>query len=158
MLQRIVSGGQTGVDRAALDAALEAGLACGGWCPRGRRAEDGAIPARYTVTETPSRAYAVRTRRNVRDSDATLVLVRGPLTGGTWLTVEYAARTGRPCRIVDLDAADPRAEAEATARWVAAQGIAVLNVAGPRESGSAGIGAAARDFMDALIAVARLTR
>jgi hypothetical protein len=158
MLQRIVSGGQTGVDRAALDAALEAGLACGGWCPRGRRAEDGAIPARYGLTETASRAYAVRTRRNVRDSDATLVLVRGPLAGGTKLTVEYAARTGRSCRVVDLDAADPGAEAEATARWVAAQEIAVLNVAGPRESGSPGIGAAARGFMDAVIAAARVIR
>ena len=71
---KIVSGGQTGVDRAALDVARELSLACGGWCPRGRRAEDGAIPARYPLVETPRAAYPQRTEWNVRDSDATLVL------------------------------------------------------------------------------------
>ena len=80
---RIVSGGQTGVDRAALDAALELGIAHGGWCPRGRLAEDGPIADRYGLRETASSDYAVRTEQNVVDSDATLILHRGPLTGGT---------------------------------------------------------------------------
>lgn len=74
---RVISGGQTGVDRAALDVALELGLPCGGWCPAGRRAEDGPIPARYPLTETAGADYVERTRRNVVEADATLVLCHG---------------------------------------------------------------------------------
>lgn len=81
-LLKIISGGQTGVDRAALDVALELGLPCGGWCPRGRRAEDGVIAERYPLTETRSARYAVRTVRNVRAADGTLVLTRGQPSGG----------------------------------------------------------------------------
>ncbi|HLF11639.1 MAG TPA: putative molybdenum carrier protein, partial [Gammaproteobacteria bacterium] len=87
---RIVTGGQTGVDRAALDAALELGLACGGWCPKGRWAEDGEIPPRYPLKETTSTDPARRTRANVRDADATLVLTDGEPTGGTRLTMSVA--------------------------------------------------------------------
>ena len=83
MLTRIVSGGQTGVDRAALDVALELSIPCGGWCPKGRKAEDGALPARYPLKETPSEEYAQRTTWNVRDSDGTLILTHGAPTGGT---------------------------------------------------------------------------
>jgi len=100
LIERILSGGQTGVDRAALDVALELGIPCGGWCPAGRRAEDGRIPAIYPVQETESRNYAVRTRRNVRDTDGTLVLVNGPVSGGTRLTVKCADDENKPrgCR------------------------------------------------------------
>src|SRR5947199_5509021 len=90
MFTNIVSGGQTGVDRAALDVALELGLPCGGWCPRGRRAEDGPIPAHYPLCETRSPIYPVRARWNVRDSDATLILTRGRADRGTALTREPA--------------------------------------------------------------------
>src|SRR6266571_9073801 len=83
VVSKIVSGGQTGVDRAALDVALELGIPCGGWCPRGRRAEDGIIPERYPLIETPTTAYPQRTERNVRDSDGTLVLTVGRADGGT---------------------------------------------------------------------------
>src|SRR5436305_1193025 len=83
----IFSGGQTGVDRAALDVALELGIPCSGWCPRGRRAEDGTIPPRYPLQETRSLAYPVRTRWNVRDSDGTLILTRGRPDRGTALTI-----------------------------------------------------------------------
>src|SRR5262249_20137195 len=88
LIARLVSGGQTGVDRAALDAALEVGVPCGGWCPKGRKAEDGRIDDRYPLCETPSAAYSQRTRWNVRDSDGTLVLAWGEPTGGTLLTVK----------------------------------------------------------------------
>src|SRR5512132_1315628 len=94
-LVRIVSGGQTGVDRAALDAAMAFGLACGGWVPRGRRAEDGAVPPRYPMRETRGYTYAERTRRNVRDSDGTLILTRGRPTGGTALTGRLGAAIGQ---------------------------------------------------------------
>ncbi len=109
---KVVSGGQTGVDRAALDAALGLGLPCGGWRPQGRRAEDGRIPDRYPLTETPGKDYPTRTRRNVRDSDFTLVLTVGEPTGGTLLTVQAAKRQGRPCVVVDL-ADEGRLDAEA---------------------------------------------
>ena len=134
---RIVSGGQTGVDRAALDVAAELGLERGGWCPRGRRAEDGVIPARYSLRETPSAAYSQRTRWNVRDAQATLILVRGEPSGGTARTVEFAARLGRPCLVVEVTAADAVARARA---FIAESGAAILNVAGPRESNARGIG------------------
>ena len=137
---RIVSGGQTGVDRAALDVATSLGIPCGGWCPRGRRAEDGTIPACYPLRETESESYAVRTRENVRDSDGTLVLAMGEPTGGTALTIEFAAELRRPCKVVDLN--DKPAPA-AIAGWISANRIVALNVAGPRESTAPGVYAAA---------------
>jgi len=148
MLVRIVSGGQTGVDRGALDAAIDAGLSHGGWCPKGRRAEDGRIPAQYSLAETSSCRYTERTARNVEDSDGTLVLASGPLSGGTKFTVEYASRSGRPCMVVDLDGA---VDAEAVALWIGRCGIGVLNVAGPRESAKPGIADDARFFVEKVI-------
>jgi hypothetical protein len=156
MLEKIVSGGQTGVDRAALDAALAAGIAAGGWCPRGRLAEDGAIAETYPLTETPSAQYRERTQWNVRDSDGTLILVRGNLSGGTALTVEFAQAQGRPRRVVRLDRPGMLAEEPAaTLAWIAEHGIATLNVAGPRESQRPGIYDEARAFMETLIAASK---
>jgi hypothetical protein len=153
MLAKIVSGGQTGVDRAALDAARAAGLACGGWCPRNRRAEDGAIPDTYPLSETPDRAYRQRTEWNVRDSDATLILLRGALSGGTALTAQLARKRGRPLHIVQLDTQAGDADARAAAaEWIATNRIVTLNIAGPRESQRKGIHDAARAFLDDLIA------
>src|SRR5262245_55320595 len=103
MTLEIRSGGQTGVDRAALDVALELGLPCGGWCPRGRRAEDGPIPDHYPLRETRSPAYPVRTRWNVRDSDGTLILTRGRPDRGTLLTEELARDMGKPLLVVGLN-------------------------------------------------------
>ncbi len=141
---KIVSGGQTGVDRAALDVAIELGIAHGGWCPRGRLAEDGRIPARYLLTETDSPDYPVRTERNVLDSDATLILCRGRPAGGTELTLRLARRHGRPALVVDL-AAKP--DAGKVRRWLARHARGALNVAGPRESQSPGIAAEAAEFL-----------
>ena len=140
----MVSGGQTGVDRAALDVAIALGIPHGGWCPRGRRAEDGTVPARYTLVEHASSDYAARTEANVVDSDATLILARGALGGGTALTRDVARRLGKPCLVVDLAASpDPCAVRE----WLAVHDVGVLNVAGPRESQRAGIGDEARAFL-----------
>jgi hypothetical protein len=141
---RIVSGGQTGVDRAALDVALDLGLPCGGWCPKDRRAEDGPIDARYPLRETRSSAYEQRTARNVRDSDGTLVLHRGAIGGGTALTLEVARRMGRPVLAVELG---PQARPEAVREWLTSAAIAVLNVAGPRESTHPGIHREAAAFL-----------
>ena len=132
---RIVSGGQTGVDRAALDTARALGLTLGGWCPRGRPAEDGVIPATYPLKETPTASYAERTEWNVRDSDGTLIVVRDEPTGGTAQTIEFARRLGRPLYLVIVDRPVNR---EGFRRWLEEKGIRTLNVAGPRESTDAG--------------------
>ncbi|HMB91517.1 MAG TPA: putative molybdenum carrier protein [Rhodothermales bacterium] len=147
-LQKIVSGGQTGVDRAALDAALAAGQAVGGWCPAGRRAEDGVIAARYPLQETPSVDYAQRTAWNVRDSDGTLVLIADTPAGGTALTLQEAKRQGKALLVVDLHAPP---EISAVADWLATHEITVLNVAGPRESEAPGIYGWAKAFMEMLL-------
>ena len=146
MPPKIISGGQSGVDRAALDVALELGLPCGGFCPRGRLAEDGPVDVRYPLTETPSADYAQRTEWNLTHSDATLILHRGRLRGGTALTMRLARSRGKPTRLVDLaKPADPQPVAE----WTRA--FRVLNVAGPRESQSPGIYEAARGFLRAVL-------
>ena len=149
---RIISGGQTGVDRAALDVALERGMSCGGWCPRGRRAEDEPLPASYPMQETPSSAYAQRTGWNVRDSDGTLVLNRGELLGGTAETVEVAARLRKPVLVLDLDSQPDPATVHA---WLAEHRIRVLNIAGPRESKRPGIYHRAAQFLRQLFGAGR---
>jgi hypothetical protein len=146
-VKRIVSGGQTGVDRAALDVALSLGIEHGGWCPRGRLAEDGTIPARYRLSETASSEYAERTEKNVLDSDGTLILYRGKLTGGTSLTRSLAQWYRKPCITFDLE---KRVNVGRAQRWLDENKIRVLNVAGPRESSAPGIHTAAREFLKRL--------
>jgi predicted Rossmann-fold nucleotide-binding protein len=145
---KLVSGGQTGVDRAALDVALEAGLPCGGWCPAGRGAEDGPIPAHYPLRETPSADPAERTSRNVRDSDATLVLLRGAPAGGTAHTLAEAARLGKPVCLVDLE---QPIGVDGVSRWLDEHAVTTLNVAGPRESEAPEIYEAAREYLHRLV-------
>ncbi|MFM9964156.1 MAG: putative molybdenum carrier protein [Planctomycetaceae bacterium] len=144
---QVISGGQTGVDRAALDVALELGLPCGGWCPKGRRAEDGAIAGKYPLQESPTANYAERTALNVKDSDGTLILTRGALRGGTALTKTFAERYGRPCLVIDLHSATEQPVHD----WLAANSIRVLNVAGPRESSQPGITRSATEFLRSLL-------
>ncbi len=137
MLQKMVSGGQTGVDRAALDTARPLGLRSGGWCPRGRIAEDGRLPLRYCLVETPSQGYGQRTEWNVRDSDATLIINRGRLDGGTLATARYARQAhAKPLYIVEIGR---RIRRERFRAWLARHRVRVLNVAGPRESKRPGI-------------------
>lgn len=135
----IISGGQTGVDRAALSLALAAGIPCEGWCPNGRLAEDGVIPPEYPLQETASSDYAERTERNVIDSDGTLIFAReSQLSGGTLFTLDCARRHQRPVLVVrDSDAVEN--VASQVAQFVADHSIKRLNVAGPRESQAAGL-------------------
>lgn len=143
----IISGGQSGVDRGVLDAALSLDWPCGGTCPAGRRAEDGPIPERYPLVESASEAWEVRTRINVEQADATLILVRDlPLSGGTRLTQDWANVKGRPVRVETV----PWDQA-AVVDWVRALDPGVLNVAGPRESGAPGIGRAAMEFVRSVL-------
>jgi len=133
-VSKVISGGQTGADRAALDAAMACGVPHGGWCPKGRLAEDGAIPAKYGLRERESGSYSERTEANILDSDATLIFSHGPLTGGSRLTQELAEQYERPCLHCDLTAGGRPAVTINT--WVKSfSGPIVLNVAGPRASG-----------------------
>ncbi len=148
---RIVSGGQTGVDRGALDAALAAGVPCGGWCPAGRRAEDGRIPERYPLRELPGGDYRDRTLRNVLDSDATVILYFGVQEGGTALTARYCREHARPCLEIDGERIPPERAARKLAAFVRERGIRTLNVAGPRASKAPGAREYARSTLAALI-------
>ena len=135
----VVSGGQTGVDQAALDAAQQCGLPVCGWCPAGRRSEDGTISADYPLQETPSSNYRVRTEWNVRDSDGTLIVALGEVSGGTGLTIRLARQYQRPLQVVRLlqsgkrDTANGKLPDDVVA-WIRDHRIRVLNVAGPRGS------------------------
>lgn len=131
VVHRIVSGGQTGVDRAALDVAIALGIPHGGWCPLGRIAEDGKIPDRYQLEEHPSPKYSDRTKRNVLDSDATLVLYGTLLGGGTFKTFRYAENLGKPCLKIRLS--HPWT-IECVQEWLSNNRVQTLNVAGPRAS------------------------
>lgn len=148
-LQKIVAGGQTGVDRAALDAAMAYDVPVGGWCPKGRRAEDGSVPARYPLRETPSDAYAQRTTWNVRDSDGTLIIAPAPLEGGTALTREEAEEQGKP--VLHVRPEDP-VPVPMIRAWGTENDVRALNVAGPRASEVDGIYEAARTILADLLA------
>jgi len=134
MLQRIISGGQTGADRAALDFAIARGVPHGGWCPRGRLAEDGTIPARYHLSETPDSDYSQRTEWNVRDSDGTVIFSIAPdLAGGSRQTADLAQRCQKPCLHLSREC-DGKSSASKLRQFLATHDIKTLNVAGPRQS------------------------
>jgi hypothetical protein len=146
----IVSGGQTGADRAALDWAIARGIPHGGWCPAGRTAEDGMIPERYRLTEVPDGGgYRQRTRANVRDSDATLIVsLAAELVGGSEATAGFARQLGKPWLHVH-----PHSDWRAClTNWLNGNRIAILNVAGPRASGAPGVGDFTCEVLDAIIA------
>ena len=133
-LRKIVTGGQTGVDRGALDAALELGFPCGGWCPSGRQAEDGIISERYPLAELPEGGYRERTLRNVLDSDGTAIIYFGRIEGGTAATLAFCIQYRKPYKLLDASLIDARHAANALAEWVKLKSIADLNIAGPRLS------------------------
>jgi len=145
MLRTIISGGQTGVDRAALDVAIRLGIAHGGWVPRGRRTEDGPLPDHYQLQEMPTDAYEARTEKNVLEADGTLLISRGSPTGGTDFTRKMALKHGKQLLHIDLTAGQRPADAGSLiASWVDMNRIETLNVAGPRASGDPAI------YMDAV--------
>lgn len=148
MIRKILSGGQTGVDRAALDLAIQLNIPHGGWCPKGRQAEDGPILPHYQLQETPSEQYEERTQWNVRDSDGTLVLVSEmPIkTGnGTLFTIQAAQQAKKPYLILELL---QKPSMERCRDWIQDNHIHVLNIAGPRESQSPGIYQLAFHFLE----------
>jgi len=134
MIKKIISGGQTGVDRAALDAAIKLAIPHGGWIPQGRLTENGPLPPEYRLQETLNNSYAERTEKNVLAADATLIISRGPLTGGSEYTREMAVRHNRLWLHIDLERMAAFQAATTINDWISKQGIAVLNVAGPRAS------------------------
>ncbi|MGI8980117.1 MAG: putative molybdenum carrier protein [Pirellulaceae bacterium] len=139
LVRKIISGGQTGVDRGALVAAIELGIEHGGYCPRGRLAEDGPIDGRFQLTPTDSAAYHIRTEKNVDQSSGTLIVYRGLLVGGTALTEKFALRHQRPCLNIDMNQPQPPVRVEVIRGWLRKHRIEVLNIAGPRESSQPGI-------------------
>jgi hypothetical protein len=142
-----VSGGQTGVDRAALDFAIRRGIPHGGYCPKGRRSESGRIAAKYRLTECASTDYAIRTALNVMHSDGTLILTRGRPEGGTQRTIELCIESGKPKFVIDLDRKPQPAD---FAAWLREHQIETLNVAGPRESKQSGIAKQTRKVLQEL--------
>lgn len=147
-IKKIVSGAQTGADRAALDFALEYGIEHGGWVPEGRMAEDGPVPPRYLVRELPGGGYVQRTEKNVEDSDGTLIISRGDLTGGSLLTLQMAEKHAKPCLHVNLGHVVVFDAAIDVYEWLAAHRIEILNVAGPRASKDPGIYDVTRNILE----------
>lgn len=133
-LVKIVSGGQAGVDRGALDAALQNDFPCGGWCPPGRKAEDGPIPKSYPLVEMPKGGYRERTIQNVVDSDGTIIIYFGELSGGTEQTLLHCIRRQKPYKLIDADETSTQRAANLVTAFISAHSIEALNVAGPRAS------------------------
>ena len=145
MVRKIISGGQTGVDRAALDVAMRLGMAYGGWIPKGRLTEEGPLPSHYQLEEMPTDAYADRTEKNVTESDGTLLISRGSPTGGTDYTRRMALKHGKQLLHIDLNLGQqPSDAASIIASWIEMGRIETLNVAGPRASNDPAI------YMDAV--------
>jgi Circularly permutated YpsA SLOG family len=130
----IISGGQTGADQAALDAAIAMGVPHGGWLPKGRKTEDGPLPLRYNLQEITSHRYRDRTEKNVLTADATLICSFGPLTSGSALTEAFAIRHDRPFLHIDFAFTDQQLAAQLVEHWLATFTCRILNVAGPRAS------------------------
>jgi hypothetical protein len=129
-----ISGGQTGIDRAVLDFCLDHQLSCGGWCPEGRLAEDGPIDRKYPLKELPGASYEDRTMANVTDSDATVILYLGKMSGGTQRSFEFASRQGRPCLPINFEELPPKEAAIMFLEFIDRLEPAVVNFSGPRQS------------------------
>ncbi len=154
---KIISGGQTGADRAALDFAMARNIPYGGWLPKGRRTEDGALDPKYRLREMPTADYAKRTEQNVLDSDGTVVISHGFPVAGSALTLEFARRHERPCIHLDLKEISPETAAEKLVSWLVENRIRVLNVAGPRAGRDPAIYPAVMDLLERSIEAGRPT-
>lgn len=152
MLKKIVSGGQTGVDRAALDAAIDCNFPYGGYVPKGRIAEDGVIPSKYSsLTELKNKDYVVRTRKNIEHSDGTLVIYNGKLGRGTKYTINYAKKVGKPLLEIDLSKLSIEQAVASIKSFIEKNEIQVLNVAGPRLSKSPEIYSLAYEIVKSIL-------
>jgi len=151
MIKKIISGGQTGADQAALDIAIKLGIPYGGWLPKGRKTEKGPLPDKYLLQELPDSSYSKRTEKNVIDSDGTLIMSHGKLTGGSELTREIAKENDRPCLNIDLNKTIAFKAAEQIKSWIETHKIEVLNIAGPRESNDPKIYKAVGDILETVL-------
>ena len=147
---KIISGGQTGADQAALDAAIHLGLPHGGWLPRGRKTEAGPLPQSYVLQELDSPKYRDRTEKNILESDGTLIVSFGPLSGGSALTEALTIRHDRPCLHLDLSLLDRSRALAALRKWLSEYQIKTLNVAGARASGEPRIYRAVFELLTAM--------
>jgi len=148
-INKIISGGQTGADRAALDFAIAHNIPHGGWCPKGRRAEDGVISSRYQLNEMATGDYLKRTKQNITDSDATLILNCGELDGGSLRTMQFAQQLNKPFMIAQLDRDDLENQIKEASNWIHTI-CGSLNVAGPRESKRPSVYRLSYDFLTRL--------
>ncbi len=152
MLKKIVSGGQTGVDRAALDAAIDCNFPYGGYVPKGRIAEDGVIPSKYSsLTELKNKDYVVRTRKNIEHSDGTVVIYKGKLGRGTKYTINYAKKVGKPLLEIDMSKLSVEQAVASIKSFIEKNEIQVLNVAGPRLSKSPEIYSLAYEIVKSIL-------
>jgi hypothetical protein len=150
MITKIISGGQTGADRAALDFAIKHSIPYGGWVPKGRRTEDGTLPEKYQLQEMSTDEYSKRTKQNIVDSDATLILSHASLTGGSALTQSLAEKHGKPCIHIDLSKVGMRKAGLIINIWIHRYKIKVLNIAGPKASKDPKIYQATFELMEVL--------
>jgi hypothetical protein len=134
MIKKIISGGQTGADLAALDVAIKLNIPHGGWIPKGRKTEEGTLPEKYQLQEMPTASNPKRTEQNIIDSDGTLIFSHGKLTGGSKLTRDLATKKNRPCLHIDLNQNSLVYKVRLIQEWLHDNGIKDLNVAGPRAS------------------------
>lgn len=151
MIEKIISGGQTGADQAGLDVAIELGIPHGGWIPKGRKTEEGPLPTKYNLKEMGTTSYPKRTEKNILDSDGTVIFTFGKLTGGSDLTRRLAKTHGFPWLHVDLNKVSVGEGAELVGTWVENNKIKVLNVAGSRASKAPTIYDLARQILKAAI-------
>jgi hypothetical protein len=151
MVTKIISGGQTGADRAALDVAIKLGISHGGWIPKGRLTENGKLDDKYQLKEMDTANHNKRTEQNVIDSDGTLILSHGKLTGGSDYTRDMVLRHGRPWLHIDLNKTRSSQAARQIRSWIAEHEIKVLNVAGPRASKDLAIYLSTTDILERVL-------
>lgn len=151
MIEKIISGGQTGADQAALDAAIKLGIPYGGWIPKGNLTEDGPLSDRYNLIEMPTESYQERTKKNIRESDGTLILSHGRLTGGSDYTEKWALEYGKPIVHIDLSNVTPFDAAVQINDWLVDYDIKVMNVAGPRASKDSKIYQSTLDIIESVL-------
>jgi hypothetical protein len=151
MIEKIISGGQTGADQAALDAAIKLGIPHGGWIPKGRLTEGGPLSDKYNLIEMPTGSYPERTKKNIRESDGTLILSRGRLTGGSGYTEKWAIKYGKPMVHIDLSSVTPFAAAVLINDWIVDYDIKVMNVTGPRAGKDSKIYQSTLDIIESVL-------